>query len=118
MAVFEYTRLFADEQGESRFEEIKINLTESGPIGYLSETYQVKELQFRVNDAGYDWDFHNAPGRQFIILLDGEIEITSSLGDSRTFRGGDVILVEDTVGKGHKTRNTIKQIRKSIIIRI
>jgi hypothetical protein len=118
MAVFEYTRLFADEQGESRFEEVSVALTDSGPIGYLSDAWNVREVIFRSNEAGYDWDFHKVPERQFIILLDGEIEITSSLGESRTFKGGDVLLVEDTVGKGHKTRNLKKQIRKSILIRI
>jgi hypothetical protein len=118
MAVFEYTRLFADEQGESRFDEVSVELNDKGPIGYLSEAWNVREVVFRMNDAGYNWDFHNAPDRQFIILLDGEIEITSSLGETRTFRGGDVLLVEDIVGKGHKTRNVKKHIRKSILIKI
>jgi hypothetical protein len=118
MDAFRYTRLFADEQGESRFEEVRVELTDKGPIGHLSEVWNVREVIFRINDAGYDWDFHNAPQRQFIILLDGEIEITSSLGESRTFKGGDVLLVEDIVGKGHKTRNVKKQIRKSILIKI
>ncbi|MGF1584392.1 MAG: hypothetical protein ACFCUM_03650 [Bacteroidales bacterium] len=118
MAVFVYTRLFADEQGESRFEEVSVELTDKGPIGHLSDSWNVREVIFRSNDAGYDWNMHNAPDRQFIILLDGEIEITSSLGESRIFKGGDVILVEDIVGKGHKTRNIKKQIRKSILIKI
>jgi hypothetical protein len=40
--------------------------------------------------ADYDWDFHNAPQRQFIILLKGIIEITTSDGESRIFSGGDI----------------------------
>lgn len=113
-----YTRLFCDEQGESRFEEVRVDLKDSGPVGYLSDTFQVKAIQFRINEAGYDWDFHNVPDRQFIILLDGEIEITSSLGEARTFRGGDVLLVEDTHGRGHKTRNLSHGARKSIFVKI
>lgn len=113
-----YTRLFSDEQGESRFEEIEVDMTESGPVGYLSDTFKVKELQFRLNEADYDWGFHNVPDRQFIILLDGEIEITSSLGQARTFKGGDILLVEDVHGKGHKTRNVSREVRKSIFIRL
>jgi hypothetical protein len=50
--------------------------------------------------------------------LDGGIEITSSLGEQRTFKAGEIILVEDTTGKGYKTRNTKNAKRKSIIIKI
>jgi hypothetical protein len=113
-----YTRLYTDAQGDSRFEDIEIPLNDKGTIGYLSAHFAVKTLQFRVNDADYEWDFHNAPARQFIILLDGEIEITTSTGEVRTFSGGDILLVEDTNGKGHKTRNVKKQIRRSVFIRV
>ena len=115
---FPYTRLYTDSNGESRFEEVEVPLGDSGPIGHLSERYQVKDVQFRVNDADYDWGFHNAPARQFIILLDGEIEITTSLGEIRKFSGGDVLLVEDTAGKGHRTRNVSQQPRRSVFIRL
>ena len=116
--MFSYWRLYTDSNGDSRFQEVKVLLGDSGPIGYLSERYQVKDIRFRVNDADYDWDFHNAPARQFIILLDGEIEITTSLHETRRFKGGDVILAEDTTGKGHRTRNVTHQLRKSIFIRL
>ena len=113
-----YTRLFSDETGESRFETVEVPLTDRGIIGYLSESFPVKSLQFRENKKDYDWDLHNAPARQFIVLLDGEIEITISTGESRTFAAGDILLVEDTEGKGHKTRNILQQVRKSIFIQI
>ena len=113
-----YTRVFSDEQGESKFEEIIIDLKDHGAIGWLSDTYKVRELQFRRNQADYNWDFHNAPAKQFIILLDGEIAITTSTGETRNFKGGDILLMEDTNGKGHKTRNIKAQIRQSIFIKI
>lgn len=113
-----YTRLYTDANGDSRFEDVEITLHDKGMIGALSEKYPVKSLQFRQNEAGYDWDFHNAPARQFIVLLDGEIEITTSLGVTRHFQGGEVVFVEDTDGKGHKTRNVKQQIRHSIFIEL
>ncbi len=115
---FSYTRLCTDSNGESRFEQVKLPLDDNGLIGYLSDRYEVKDLQFRINDADYDWDFHNAPARQFIILLDGEIEITTSRGETRKFSGGDVLLVEDTQGKGHRTKNVRQQVRRSVFIRL
>ncbi|MDG5768087.1 hypothetical protein QA596_11500 [Balneolales bacterium ANBcel1] len=113
-----YTRLYSDEQGDTRFEEVPVPLHDQGMIGYLSQEFDVESLQFRENAADYDWDFHNAPARQFIILLDGEIEITTSLGETRRFGTGDVVLVEDTDGKGHKTRNVTKKKRRSLFVRI
>lgn len=113
-----YTRLYSDENGDSFFEKVEIPLHDQGIIGYLSANFEVKSLQFRINEADYDWDFHNAPARQFIILLDGEVEITTSLGEVRKFSGGDVLLVEDTHGKGHRTKNVKQQIRRSVFVRI
>ena len=65
-----------------------------------------------------DWQFlpETAPQKQFIILLDGEIEIETSLGVKRRFKAGDVLLVEDVEGKGHKTRNLREHKRRSIFI--
>lgn len=113
-----YTRIYTDPSGESCFEKTEVPLENSGMFGYISKKYKVKNLIFRENKHDYDWDFHNAPARQFIILLDGEIEITTSKGDSCRFSGGDVLLVEDTSGKGHKTRHVVQHIRQSVVIEI
>ncbi|NJW54744.1 hypothetical protein HC175_17675, partial [Salinimicrobium sp. CDJ15-91] len=51
----------------------------------------------------YDFTFHNAPHKQYIFLPDGEIEIETSPGDKRNFGVGEILLMEDTEGKGHKT---------------
>lgn len=110
------TRIYSDQNGDSHFEDIRIPLTDAGEIGYLSEKYNARTITFREVSPGYDYDFHTAPDRQFIILLDGEIEIETSLGAKRTFGAGDILLVEDTTGKGHKTRNIREIRRKSIFI--
>jgi hypothetical protein len=114
--MFKITRLYSDENGHSRFEELEIPLNDAGDIGALSDAVSAKEVIFREVDPSYDYDFHNAPQRQYIILLDGEIEIETSLGDKRTFGAGDILLVEDTKGKGHKTRNLTPIRRKSVFI--
>lgn len=94
----------------------KYHCQDAGIIGSLSEKIPVKDIIFREVLPSYDYDFHNAPQKQYIILLDGEIEIETSLGDVRRFRAGDVLLVEDTTGKGHKTRNLTPVKRRSIFI--
>ena len=109
-------RIYSDAQGDSHFEELKVPLRDAGMVGSLSQTIETKFMILREVEASYDWDFHPAPERQYIILLDGEIEIETSLHDKKTFRAGDILLVEDTTGKGHKTKNLQAKRRKSIFI--
>ena len=116
--MFDITRIYSDEKGDSHFEDIEVPLNDDGEIGFLSSKIPAKAVIFRKVKPGYDYDFHNAPQRQYIILLDGEIEIETSLGEKRNFKGGDILLMEDIGGKGHKTRNIQNIERKSIFITI
>ncbi len=114
--MFHYVRLYSDVAGESHFEDAAIPLKEAGEIGLLSDRIPVSALIFREVVPEYDYDFHNAPQRQFLILLDGEIEIETSLGEKRSFGPGEVLLLEDTNGKGHRTRNLKQEKRRSLFI--
>ena len=110
------TRVYADAAGESRFGEINIPLKDGGTIGWLSECQAVKSIIFRENNADYDYDWHCAPQRQYIVLLDGEIELETSDGEKRRFCGGDILLVEDVSGRGHRTRTVNNQPRRSLFV--
>ena len=112
------TRVYSDAEGESRFEDIEVELFDNGEIGWLSENIAVKTLQFRKVSPDYDYDFHHAPQKQFIVLLDGGVEITTSLGETRQFQTGEILLMEDTTGKGHRTKNLEKRERTSIFIHL
>lgn len=112
------TRVYADSNGDSRFEEIEVPLTDRGEIGRLSDNIKVTTLQMRTVSADYDYDFHHAPQRQYIVLLDGGVEIESSLGEIRQFQTGEILLMEDTSGKGHRTRNLEKRERTSLFIHL
>lgn len=114
--MFIITRIYSDVNGESHFEDRVVPLQDKGDIGFLSDGETVKEIIFREVSPSYDYDFHNAPQKQYIILLDGGVEIETSLGEKRKFATGEILLVEDTTGKGHKTRNLENKVRKSIFI--
>lgn len=114
--MIQITRIYSDKNGDSHFEDIEMPLNDHGEIGFLSEKIPVKEIIFRKVKPDYDYDFHHPPQKQYILLLDGEIEIETSLGEKRTFKGGDILLLEDTWGKGHKTRNLQNVERKSVFI--
>lgn len=114
--MFTVTRIYSDTRGDSHFEDVTIPLKDAGMVGRLSDPVSARSVIFREVVPSYDWDFHPAPQRQYIVLLDGEIEIETSLGDKRNFRGGQILLVEDTTGKGHRTRNVRPEARRSIFI--
>lgn len=112
------TRVYSDINGDSRFEDVDIELFDNGEIGQLSDSINVKSLQFRKVSPDYNYDFHHAPQRQFIVLLDGGVEIKTSLGEIRQFQTGEILLMEDTTGKGHRTKNLEKRERTSIFIHL
>lgn len=118
MNTIRITRVYTDGVGESCFEDIEMLLHNEGEIGFLSKEVVVKEMVFRKVKPTYDFDFHNAPAKQYIILLDGEIEIETSRGEKRIFKGGEILLMEDTAGKGHKTKNLQDIERRSVFITI
>jgi hypothetical protein len=112
---FRVTVIRADERGVTHFHEVDVPLTDSGPIGSLSAPWRAREVVFRSVPQETDHDWHPAPARQLVVLLDGEIEIEVGDGATRRFRGGDVLLVEDTSGRGHRTR-TIAGPRRSLFV--
>lgn len=112
------TRIYTDLNGDSQFEVIEIPLLDQGEMGFLSNNINVKSLQFRTVSPDYDYDFHHAPQRQYIVLLDGGVEIETSLGEIRQFPTGEILLVEDTTGKGHRTKNLEKKQRTSIFVHL
>ncbi len=112
------TKIYSDSDGESHFGELEIELKDAGEIGRLSELYPVKNIIFRENDRDYNYDWHNAPRKQYILLLDGAIEIEVSDGEKRKFTGSDILFVEDILGKGHRTRVTNDRPRRSVFVTV
>lgn len=112
------TRVYSDSNGDTRFEDITIPLKDAGEIGQLSEGLPVTSIIVREVEASYDYNFHNAPQKQYLILIDGGIEIETTLGEKRQFQPGEVLLLEDTEGKGHRTKNLEPKRRKSIFITV
>ena len=107
-----YVRLFADEQGESHFEEVDVELeavdfAPPAPPLHVASLFPAARCGFVGAPA--DWDGqvpHPAPRRQLFCNLRGEYEVTASDGVTRCFPAGSVLLLEDTTGKGHATRIT------------
>lgn len=89
---------------------------DSGPLGSMSEPLPVRSMILRENPSGYDYGWHTAPREQYIVMLEGKVEITVSDGEMRTFGPGEIVLVADTSGKGHASRSPDGKPRKSLFL--
>jgi uncharacterized cupin superfamily protein len=110
--------IYADAKGESHIRDLHVEWVRSGPAGKISESVPVLSMAFRMTDGSYNLEWHNAPRRQYIINLEGSVEITTSDGESRVIGPGEIILAEDTTGKGHLSKAVAGGARRSLIIPI
>jgi quercetin dioxygenase-like cupin family protein len=104
-----YTRIVVDAAGDSHFAEAEVPMVlasyaQPEPKVGLSPTYEASSVTFFSAPPGYFGDWHTAVRKQFLFHLSGSAEIVVSDGESRIFRTGDILLVEDTTGKGHTAR--------------
>ena len=110
------TRLYTGSDGESHFEDIEIPLEDSGDIGVMSQLQDATGIIFRETSPDYDYDWHTVPRRQYVITLSGAVDIEVGDGTIRRFGPGDILLAEDTTGKGHRSRAVNAQPRRSIFV--
>lgn len=126
----QYTRVYAGPDGESHFEDVKVpmeaKLTVTGvstseassePIGDVFRFNRVEpDSSDPASASNGEWGpWHPEPRREYLIRLAGSVEIQVSDGEIRRFGPGDVLLVEDTTGKGHRNRRLSEEL-KSIFI--
>ena len=109
-------RIYTGADNRSHFEDVEIPLKSAGKIGFLSELMQATGIVFRETGGDYNYDFHTAPRRQYVVNLEGEVEIEVGDGSKRILRSGDILLAEDTTGQGHISRAVAGKPRKSLFI--
>ena len=102
-------RIWATEDGESHLEDIDFAFEESGflpsePAMLLTPQEKASGYLVARAPAGLELDWHAAPVRELAVYLTGQGEIEASDGTIRPLEPGTILLVEDTTGKGHKTR--------------
>ena len=112
MQIVNYVRLYTDDEGESHFEDLELELPSvefappAGPLN-VAPFLPVERSQLVGFPVGWAGEaYHPVPGRQVFCALQGEFHVTASDGTSRSFPVGSILLLEDTWGKGHSTRLT------------
>ncbi len=104
-----FGRLYADEAGESHFGALSFAMTERNfappaPSFRVSRMDEAVRQGFLVVPTGWVGELHPTPIRMWIFVLDGEMEFEASDGARRSLVPGSALLLEDTRGKGHRSR--------------
>src|SRR5579864_1309009 len=112
-----YTRIYADAKGETHLQDVEPEMKATDHASTMSDLIAAKGVIFReTNSEEYFIDWHNAPRRQFVVNLSGDVEITVSDGEKRRFGAGSILLAEDVTGKGHISRGVGKSERRTLFV--
>jgi quercetin dioxygenase-like cupin family protein len=103
--VASFFRLFSDASGASHFETVQ-DEGDSVWEHALTQPHALGGVGFvRVLDGEADPSWHPAPRRQIVVWLRGSSTVEASDGSTRDLEPGDVLLVEDVDGTGHRNRH-------------
>ncbi|MFA6037400.1 MAG: hypothetical protein WC748_04675 [Legionellales bacterium] len=115
MSTISIAELYTGKDQQSHFRTIVINTNSQQPLGLYSKQFPTQHMMFRHFDAGIVFDWHVAPQAQYIIYLEGEVEVEIGCGEKRRFKASDILFANDLSGQGHITR-TLTQGKAVIII--
>ncbi|MGD2168371.1 MAG: hypothetical protein PVF63_09700 [Gammaproteobacteria bacterium] len=105
-----YSILYSGADGETHFRDggsLELILPGSAERAdgdmYFHTMDGVARVMLTRLKAGMTEDWHPSPQRMFVFGLEGEVEMTASDGTTRVVRPGEMLLLEDTSGRGHLT---------------
>ncbi len=124
----EYYRIYTDTRakwgwyGETHFDRVRV---EQNPVNAASITSlrcsgadPASEFLFCSLKPGWASDWQPSPARQFMVLLHGSMEMEASDAEVKRLQTGDIILLEDTWGKGHRVRNNGETVLHLFIVQL
>lgn len=101
-------RTYTGEDGKSHFEDIDLSFEAFVGVRERTALQGATGVRFTRWPAGFFLDWHNAPRRQYVIILSGQIEVGVE-EETKLLKAGDVALMEDLTGQGHTGRNVSAQ---------
>ncbi len=102
-----YIKVTGDGRGGSKFEDVEVPQSPAPyaanvPPLLVSTPIPAGAVVFVTTPDDVDeMAPHPAPRRQFVVVIEGEIEVETTDGETRSFVPGVVGLLEDVDGRGH-----------------
>lgn len=93
-------RIYTGDDGLSHFDDVGMPSDDALRV----TTKSGEDLVFRRSAENSFSDWHHPTRRQYLIVLEGQMEVICGDGAIRQFQAGDVLLAEDMTGQGHQTR--------------
>ena len=100
MTAFTKVILFTDTDGKARFKEEPIELGEGTPASQLSQLSPSQGYQLRHSPVGFRSQFHCTITPQWVLILQGQMEIGLQGGESRVFKAGEHFYSDDKLPEG------------------
>ncbi len=94
-------RLFSGSDGQTHAEPINLSQV-TGKDGTQQDLLKSANIRFATRGSATSDDWHTAPGRQYLVTLQGSVDIEIGDGKKVTAGPGSILLIEDTTGKGHR----------------
>ena len=109
MNPIDYLRIYADAEGCSHFEFNTVDLASRdyappAPALNTSAGAPADQIVFLELPAGWYGVWHPTPVRQWLILMRGACEFEAGDGQRAIRRAGEVVMLDDTHGRGHQTK--------------
>ncbi|TNF61507.1 MAG: hypothetical protein EP306_06535 [Burkholderiales bacterium] len=92
--------LYTDHEGRARFREEAVPLEQGTPAARLSMLHGASAVQWRESPVGFASDFHCTGSPQWLVVLQGCMEIGLQDGSSRRFGPGQMFFSADTLPEG------------------
>ena len=100
MTALTLPELFTDVDGRARFRDAAVALDEGTPLTRLSALQASGGCQFRRSPAVFASDFHCTTTPQWLVVLQGRMEIGLQDGSTRVFGPGECFYSNDTLPPG------------------
>lgn len=92
--------LYTDVDGRARWRDQVVPLTEGSPAALLSPLADSAGMQWRRSPVGFKSEFHCTTTSQWLVVLQGKMEIGLQDGSTRIFGPGDCFYSSDTLPPG------------------
>ena len=85
-------RIYTGADNQTHFEDLPVDT-----FATLSAQVGTGPVRLNQGPARSAMDFHNAPRRQYVVMMSGQMEIEIGDGSKRVLDPGDVLVAEDRV---------------------